>query len=147
MTKSRPTETSPALQDAWRELAAEHARVADALERALQEHHRLSLAEFEVLQRLAESAEGHRRMQELAEESPLSASALSRLMGRLERAGLGEREICDTDRRGIYACITEAGRAAQQAAEPTYRSVLADTFATPQPEPPGPNQSCHLTSV
>ena len=114
----------------WREMSAAHARVTDALERELQREHELSLAEYEVLQRLAETDDGHLRMQELAEISPLSASALSRLLGRLERAGLAGREICDDDRRGIYACLTEDGRAAERAAAPTFRATLARTLET-----------------
>jgi DNA-binding MarR family transcriptional regulator len=117
------------LQVAWRELMSSHARVSEALERALQERHDLSLSEYEVLQRLAESPKGHRRMQELADEIHLSQSALSRLVGRLEEAGLASRAICEHDRRGIWACVTPAGRAAHRKAEPTHRDVLAATLA------------------
>jgi DNA-binding MarR family transcriptional regulator len=118
------------LQSAWRDLMSAHARVSDALEHAMQERHQLGLSEYEVLQRLVESPEGHRRMQELADEIHLSQSALSRLVGRLEQAGLATRSICDHDRRGIWACITPAGRAAQKQAEPTHREVLAETLAS-----------------
>jgi DNA-binding MarR family transcriptional regulator len=117
------------LQAAWRDLMSSHARVSEALEHALQERHDLSLSEYEVLQRLVESEKGHRRMQELAEEIHLSQSALSRLVGRLEEAGLATRSICDHDRRGIWACVTPAGRAAQKKAAPTHRDVLAETLA------------------
>lgn len=123
-----PSTKSAELRAAWRQLMSSHARVSDALERALEERHALSLSEFEVLQRLAESPEGYRRMQELADEIHLSQSALSRLVGRLEKAGLAEREICETDRRGIYATLTDAGRAVQKEAEPTHRRVLAATL-------------------
>jgi DNA-binding MarR family transcriptional regulator len=116
------------LRLAWRDLMASHARVSAALEHALQERHALSLREFEVLQRLAEAPEGHLRMQELAEEIHLSQSALSRLVGRLEEAGLATREICDDDRRGIWACLSEAGRAAEEGAEATHHEVLAATL-------------------
>ncbi len=105
-----------------------HARVSEALERELQERHQLSLSEYEVLSRLAESPEGYRRMQELVGEVHLSASALSRLVGRLESAGLAFREICETDRRGIYATITDPGRAAHKKAAPTHLRVLAATI-------------------
>jgi DNA-binding MarR family transcriptional regulator len=124
MTPSRTTD----LQATWRDLMSSHARVSEALEHALQERHELSLSEFEVLQRLVESDEGHRRMQELADEIHLSQSALSRLIGRLEEAGLANRAICDHDRRGIWACVTPAGRAAHKKAEPTHREVLAATL-------------------
>jgi DNA-binding MarR family transcriptional regulator len=116
---------------AWRDLAASHSRVRDALEHALQQRHALSLSEFEVLQRLAESSEGHLRMQELAEQVHLSQSALSRLVGRLEGSGLVARSICDDDRRGIWACITHAGSVAHRLAEPTQREVLATVASWP----------------
>lgn len=114
--------------EAWRELMAAHARVSGALDHALQARHGVSLTEFEVLQRLVESADGSRRMQDLAEEIHLSPSALSRLVGRLERSGLAFRDVCDEDRRGVYACVSDAGRSLQGQAEPTHREVLAATL-------------------
>jgi DNA-binding MarR family transcriptional regulator len=120
-----PSTTRPDLVAVWRELMSSHARVSEALEHELQRRHDLSLNEFEVLQRLAESDHGKRRMQDLADEIHLSQSALSRLVGRLEEEELATRAICDHDRRGIFACITRAGRAAQRKAEVTHREVLA----------------------
>ena len=120
---------SPDLVAVWRELMSSHARVSEALAHELQRRHDLSLSEYEVLQRLAESDEGKRRMQELADEIHLSQSALSRLVGRLEDEELATRVICDHDRRGIWACITPAGRAAQRKAEITHRQVLAGMLA------------------
>lgn len=67
-------------------------------------------------------------MQELAGEIHLSQSALSRLVGRLEQAGLATREMCEHDRRGIRARVTDAGRRAEQEAAPTQREVLAATL-------------------
>jgi DNA-binding MarR family transcriptional regulator len=122
------SDANSGLRASWRELMAAHARISDALDRELQRGHGLSLTEFEVLQRLAESPDGHQRMQELAEEIHLSPSALSRLVGRLERTGLVERDICEEDRRGIYACLTAAGRETHDRAEPTHRGVLAATL-------------------
>jgi DNA-binding MarR family transcriptional regulator len=117
------------LLNQWRELESAHARVREALERALEREHQLSLSEYEVLRRLAEvdSPKG-RRIQELAEEVHLSQSALSRLVDRLEEAGYVIRATCDYDRRGIFACVTDAGRRAQKEADPTHRAVLAETL-------------------
>jgi DNA-binding MarR family transcriptional regulator len=120
-----PSTKSPDLVAVWRELMTSHARVTEALEHELQRRHDLLLSEFEVLQRLGESDDGKRRMQELADEIHLSQSALSRLVGRLEDKELVTRAICDHDRRGILACITPAGRAVQRRAEITHRQVLA----------------------
>jgi DNA-binding MarR family transcriptional regulator len=116
------------LLERWRKLESAHARVREELERALERKHRLSLSEYEVLRRLAESSEGHRRIQELADEVHLSQSALSRLVQRLEDEGLVTRAVCDHDRRGIWACVTDAGRKAQDEAHPTHRAVIAETL-------------------
>ena len=131
-----PAVENDQLLDQWRELEAAHARVRDALERALERKHQLSLSEYDVLRRLAESdAPNGRRIQELAEEVHLSQSALSRLVGRLEEAGYVTRATCDYDRRGIFACVTDAGRKAQNEANPTHRAVLAETLGQSEPAP------------
>ena len=116
------------LLERWSELESEHARVREALEHALQREHRLSLSEYEVLRRLGESENGKRRIQDLAEEIHLSQSALSRLVQRLEDDGYVCRTMCNHDRRGVYACVTDDGRKAHADAHPTHVSVLADTL-------------------
>jgi DNA-binding MarR family transcriptional regulator len=120
--------SSDQLLNQWSELESAHARVREALERALEREHRLSLTEYEVLRRLAEAEKGHRRIQELADEVHLSQSALSRLVQRLEETGYVSRAICDHDRRGIFACITDEGRKAEEEARPTHVAVLAETL-------------------
>jgi DNA-binding MarR family transcriptional regulator len=72
-------------------------------------------------------------MQDLAEAVCLSQSALSRLIGRLEGAGLVCRAMCANDRRGIYAHITDDGQARWEAARPTHLAVLADQFPANAP--------------
>ena len=121
--------TEAALVASWRELADRHARITCALERVLQDEHGLGVSEFEVLERLAGADKDQHRMQELADSVYLSQSALSRLIGRLEAEGLVTRAICSEDRRGIYACITSAGRDRYEAARPAQRKVLAETLA------------------
>jgi DNA-binding MarR family transcriptional regulator len=123
-----PLEEDTELVSAWRELVDRHARTTSALERRLEEEHGLGVSEYEVLERLAAPDKDQRRMQELADAVHLSQSALSRVVGRLETDGLVTRGICHEDRRGIYACLTDAGRARYEAARPTHRSVLAATL-------------------
>ena len=117
------------LVDEWRAMLARHARTVSALEHALHEHG-LGVSEYEVLERLATDDKDQRRMQELADAVHLSQSALSRVVGRLEADGLVTRGICAEDRRGIYACLTDAGRARYEAARPAHREVLAETLGT-----------------
>ena len=129
VTKAVSTTTrEDALTGRWRELLDSHARVSGALERALQAEHGLGVSEFEVLDRLAVADKDQNRMQELAVSVHLSQSALSRLYGRLESEGLVSRTICPDDRRGIFACLTDAGRARHAEAVPTRRRVLADVL-------------------
>jgi DNA-binding MarR family transcriptional regulator len=118
------------LLDKWREIETTHAVVRDSLERALQREHQLTLSEYEVLRRLAADEQGRRRMQELADEIHLSQSALSRLVARLEQDGLASRGVCDHDRRGVWACISDAGRKAQRKAERTHIEALGNTLGT-----------------
>jgi len=118
-----------ALVDSWRDLMDRYARSVGALERRLEEEHGLGVSEYEVLERLAEGPKSERRMQELAAAVHLSQSALSRVVGRLEADGLVTRGLCTEDRRGIYACLTDAGRARYEVARPTHRSVLAETLS------------------
>ena len=121
--------TDTALVDTWRDLLDRYARSVGALERRLEEEHGLGVSEYEVLERLAEGDQDQRRMQDLAAAVHLSQSALSRVVGRLESDGLVTRGLCPEDRRGIFTCLTDAGRARYEAARPTHRRVLAETLA------------------
>jgi DNA-binding MarR family transcriptional regulator len=117
------------LIETWQQLHERYARVSGALERALQEQHRIGLSEFEVLEQLAAAEGDHCRMQQLCGVTHLSQSALSRLIGRLEQDGLVERKMCSDDRRGIFALLTDAGRTRYEQAKPTQRAVLAEQLA------------------
>jgi DNA-binding MarR family transcriptional regulator len=125
---TRTKKKDEALVDAWRGLLESHARAHGALERALKDHD-LGVSEFEVLERLAgDTSAEQRRMQELGEAVHLSQSALSRVVGRLEKDGLATRGMCPDDRRGIFVCITDAGRERYEEARPAHRAALADTL-------------------
>ena len=119
--------TDGPLVDQWRALLEQHARVTSALEKALGEHG-LGVSEFEVLDELANQPDCSCRMQALSDVVHLSQSALSRVVGRLEDEGLVIREMCQQDRRGIFAQLTDEGRARYEAALPAHRSVLAETL-------------------
>lgn len=93
------------------------------------------MSDFEILDRLVEpqaeaeppQAEAAKvRMQELGDEVHLSQSALSRAVARLEKEGLVDRCLCPDDRRGVFVCLTPAGRLRWEAASVTHREVLAD---------------------
>ncbi|MER7579162.1 MarR family transcriptional regulator [Kitasatospora sp. NPDC097691] len=116
----------------WRELLARHAAAACMLDRELGDRFGLGMSEFEVLERLVEGCDaggGHAlRVSELAPTVHLSQSALSRLIARLEKAGLVTRAMCEADRRGIVLTLTEAGRDRYEQARPLHREVLGLTL-------------------
>lgn len=115
----------------WRELLARHADMSCVLERELQAEHQLGMSEFEVLERLAEIPERSGKVQKLAGAVHLSQSALSRVISRLETAGLVERTICPEDRRAVNVLITSAGLKRHAQAQPTQRRVLAERLHAP----------------
>src|SRR3954469_15760839 len=125
---------STSLVETRRGVAQCHPKVSAALDKALERDHGIGLSEFEALERLAtgESGDGC-RMQDLAGSVCLSQSALSRLVGRLEADGLAQRGMCAQDRRGIYAHLTDEGRARFEAARPTHRAVLAEELPANAP--------------
>ncbi|HEX8803794.1 MAG TPA: MarR family transcriptional regulator [Acidimicrobiales bacterium] len=64
---------------------------------------------FELLLRLARSPEHRLRMTDLAAQTGLTPSGLTRAVDRLCAAGLVERVACPADRRVAYAALTPAG--------------------------------------
>src|SRR3954467_1951696 len=104
---------STGLEERWRDILSAHARTMCEIDRVLHPHG-LGASDFEVLDILAsgtvtEPGE-HCRVQNIAGRVHLSQSALSRLIGRLEKDGLVERTVCQEDRRGVWVALTEKGR-------------------------------------
>jgi DNA-binding MarR family transcriptional regulator len=117
---------------AWRGMLRVHAMMTKALDAQLEAEHGLSLSSYEVLMYLND-AEGQRmRMSDLASTVILSRSGLTRLVDRLERDGLLERQTCASDARGCFASLTETGRRRLQAARATHlvgvRTLFLDHF-------------------
>lgn len=117
-----------ASEAAWRTLVRAHAVVLDAIERELERGQGIPLTWHEVLFRLAAAPDGALRMQDLADRLVLSRSGATRLVDRLEKAGLIERASCPSDRRGTYAVLTAAGRSALAKVGPLLRSAIAEHF-------------------
>jgi DNA-binding MarR family transcriptional regulator len=109
----------------WRTFLRAHAQVTRRLEHDLLAEHDLPLASYDVLVQLSEASGRRLRMTELAERVLLSRSGLTRLVDRLVRDGLVERQACPSDARGTLAVLTSAGSARLAGAWPTHlRGVL-----------------------
>ncbi|MGW0968812.1 MarR family winged helix-turn-helix transcriptional regulator [Streptomyces sp. NPDC002516] len=116
------------LEDQWRDILSVHARTMCEIDRVLHPHG-LGASDFEVLdilvaETVTEPGE-HCRVQNIAGRAHLSQSALSRLIGRLEKEGLVERTVCQEDRRGVWVALTPKGRELHAEVLPLQRSVLA----------------------
>jgi DNA-binding MarR family transcriptional regulator len=113
---------------AWRGMLRVHAALTSALDAELTERHGLPLSSYEVLLFLADAPGGRMRMSELADSVLLSRSGLTRLVDRLERDGLLERERCEEDARGYFATITDSGRALFDEARRTHLAGVRERF-------------------
>jgi MarR family transcriptional regulator, 2-MHQ and catechol-resistance regulon repressor len=95
----------------------------------------LSEVDFETLIRLARSPEQRLRMSDLAAQTSLSTSGITRVVDRLEREGLVTRSPCSTDRRASYAVLTEAGADRLKTVVPQHLNDIETWFTsllTPQ---------------
>jgi DNA-binding MarR family transcriptional regulator len=112
--------------EAWRALLRAHSGLTEQLERRLQAEHELPLSWFEVLRTLDEAPDGRVRLQQLIDCALMTKSGVSRLVDRMEAAGLVRRESCPADRRGAYAALTESGRRRVRAAAPTHAAGIEE---------------------
>jgi DNA-binding MarR family transcriptional regulator len=69
------------------------------------------------------------RLHDLGEQVHLSQSALSRLITRLEKAGLVTRCVCEDDRRSVWTELTPLGAQRYSEARPTHRAILTELAA------------------
>lgn len=90
-------------------LVRAHATTIRRLNAQLTTDHALTINDYEVLLRLSRSDDRRMRRTDLAEEVLLTPSGITRLLDGLERAGFVERAGCESDRRVVYAVLTDAG--------------------------------------
>jgi DNA-binding MarR family transcriptional regulator len=84
---------------------------------------------FEVLIRLARSPGGRLRMSDLAAQTSLTPSGLTRAVDRLVELHLVSRETCAADRRGSYAALTARGRAEMDEVLPKHQEYLCSLLS------------------
>ena len=113
---------------AWRGFLRVHSGLVRELNGELEAAHGLPLTHYEVLLYLEGAPEGRLRMSELAESVLLSQSGVTRLVDRLEQAGLVARTPCAEDRRVMYAANTEEGRRVLEVARQTLLGGVRSRF-------------------
>jgi DNA-binding MarR family transcriptional regulator len=85
--------------------------------------------EADLLLRLSEAPEQRLRMADVSRALRLSKSGVTRLVDRLAERGLVVRAACPSDRRVVYAGLTDEGRRAAAAAGPALAAGLARQLA------------------
>ncbi len=107
-------------QATWRTFLQANQLLFERLDKELQAGPGIPHAYYEILVHLSEAPGRALRMSELAERTQSSRSRLSHAVARLEGDGWVRRELCDTDRRGQTAVLTDDGFAALEAAAPVH---------------------------
>lgn len=115
-------------QFAWGGFLGTYAKMNRIIEEDLQAHSQLTHVEFEVLLRLSWNETHRMRIQDLASESILTRSGVSRVVERLEKAGLVTREEAPEDRRGAYAVLTKEGVERFRIASEKHSECVRKTF-------------------
>jgi DNA-binding MarR family transcriptional regulator len=121
-------ELAPAELGAWRGLLRMHSKLIKALDAELQASHGIPLSSYDVLITLQAAPGKKLRMAELADRALLSRSGMTRLVDRLEREGMLERDNCSSDARGTYAVLTSKGEELLSRARPAHLDDVRERF-------------------
>jgi DNA-binding MarR family transcriptional regulator len=121
--QSVPVETFAALVRAYTHATRE-------LNAQLTADHGLTISDYEVLLRLARAPERRMRRVDLAGQVLLTASGITRLLDGLERQGYVERGACDTDRRVVYAVLTDEGLTKLRGASESHVAQIEEYFTS-----------------
>jgi DNA-binding MarR family transcriptional regulator len=108
----------------WEGISRAHCSLVAAIEKDMQPETGISLPWYQVLAHLSQAPEGRLRFQDLARVVGITDSGASRRLEQMLKAGLIERYICDSDRRGVYALMTDKGKATYTRAHAVFvRSI------------------------
>lgn len=129
-SQPQPTPELPAATvSAWARLIRAGQGLLAAVEADLKAAGFPPLAWYDVLLELRRAGEAGLRPLALQQKMLLAQYNLSRLLDRLERAGLIERRSCPDDARGQVVHATADGLALLDRMWPAYRAAIKDRFA------------------
>jgi DNA-binding MarR family transcriptional regulator len=113
-------------KQSWASLVRTYAAIARELNARLSSEHDLTKNEYEALLLLARAEEFRLRRIDIATELILSPSGITRMLDRLETAGLVEKAECASDRRVSYAVLTDDGMTRLRAAGRSHDEVIEE---------------------
>lgn len=113
---------------AWRAFLTAHAHLTRRISRDLAEAGLPDLGWYDLLWALYRAPGRRLRVNELAREVVLSATAMSRFVDRVERAGHVRREADPADRRALQVALTDSGEALLREMWPVYERGIEEHF-------------------
>jgi DNA-binding MarR family transcriptional regulator len=123
-----PKADESAYVSAWQAVRNSHLAMLERLELELANADLPPLAWYDVLAQLNSSA-APVRPKEMLCQVDVTKSGLTRLLDRIEKAGLIERSYCPSDRRGTFLSITKQGRETFTRMKPVRDRIFEDHFA------------------
>lgn len=118
---NKPSEATTRL---WIRLMRAQRLLLAAIEQDLKAADMPPLAWYDVLWELVRTEKGRLRPFEIEERTLLAQHNLSRLLDRMESAGLVRREILPEDGRGRWVLVTEEGRRMQARIWTVYAAAI-----------------------
>jgi DNA-binding MarR family transcriptional regulator len=119
---------SPERLRAWRLYFESALALLDVLDSELEREAGIPLRWYDVLVQLEESPEGI-PMNALAERILYSKSGFTRVVDRMEEAGLVRRVRPENDRRSILVVLTDEGRSTMEQARHHHRHASEEHFS------------------
>jgi DNA-binding MarR family transcriptional regulator len=108
----------------WEGINRAHGSMSAAIEKDMLPQTGIALGWYEVLAHLSRAPGAMLRFQDLARVEGLTDSGASRRLNQMIKAGLIDRHSCPTDRRGVYAHVTDKGRATYEKAHTVFLRSL-----------------------
>jgi DNA-binding MarR family transcriptional regulator len=119
---------SPERLRAWRLYFESALALVDVLDAELERDAGIPLRWYDALVHLEETPDGL-RMNELAERILYSKSGFTRVVDRMEEAGLVRRVRPENDRRSILVVLTDEGRSTMEQARRHHRHAIEQHFS------------------
>jgi DNA-binding MarR family transcriptional regulator len=113
---------------AWRAFLRAHSAMLRRISLDLADADLPPLTWYDVLAVLRDAPQARLRQVDVADQLLLSTSGLSRLLDRIEDAGLVRRVQCPGDRRSLHLELTDEGAEMLERMWPVYARGIAEEF-------------------
>lgn len=127
-TMSTVSEVSPADWELWRSFRSMNQQLARELDRQLQRDAGISQADYSILVTVFEAPERRMRTGELGELLAWEKSRVSHQVARMEARGLVARVECESDGRGTWVTLENAGKRALLGAMREHTTAIRELF-------------------